>query len=390
MARSERPARSHIRVRAGKGAPPSVDGHPGWVQQSTNQYAALCGVVLSTQGLIAGIGPLLMNARSAAWWCLAVGFLGGVLIWIGVWGLMRGKQVRSLDEALCAAFGKIGGSVLCVVLAALLVFDASVALGAMGGLVRQYLLIGANERIVEFTVIVVIAISLGRHGVRGFSRMLWFFRVILISTFIISMAFLLEDTSLDNLFPLMGNSPGETLAQIPVAASGMAGILLLGLLPKQTGSAKQVSINTGFISLVIGFIGAVGLTLMANLSVPPRVVPEYLAWGHQLMLSAEYNSFRFYRLVYMFVLTFKITIAIGGGVAGSGILLHSGFRTKTTTWPTVAVCGILAGIAQISQQTLTDISLRLMVWRFPIAVVPVWLAWGILAIKERRKGGMGA
>ncbi len=384
---NNRPVQSRIRVQAGQGAPPSVDGHPGWVQQSVRLYVLVFGLALAIHGFMAGAGPVLTNARSAAWWCMALGALCGMLIWLPLWGIMRGQTATSLDEALIKAYGNIAGRLVLGIFALLMFMDALIALHAVGSVVRQYMLFETNEKVIALATLAVVGLSLHRRGIKGLAL---FIRLIL-PPLVIGLAgacyCMLKCASLDNIFPLLGNDVGDTLWQIPFAASSFTGLVMLGFLPRQTGSAKPVRFRTGVFTLVIAGSLAVVMTLIINLCVPPRAVPADMFWGHQLMLSAEFMESRAFRLIYVLLLVLSLIVSIGVSLY-SGRLMLSTDSNAQTVWPILLMCAALAGALFLPSSFTLLLTHNLVIWRFPVAAVLLWVTWGVLAFK--RRGGKAA
>ncbi len=387
---NERPVRSRIRVRSGPGGPPSVDGHPGWVEKSTEQHVALCAIFIAMQGTMVGLGPVLTQAKSAAWWCMVIGLAAGFLIWIPLWGIMRGEKARTLDEALCVAFGPVVGGAFSMVYALLFLIEVMIMLEAACAVVCQRMLLDSDERVVSLTILAVVTLMLFRNQVRGFSRFVWLFRITIVSMCAISMFFLFDNARLNHLFPLMGEDQTTTLLQIPTAAGGMTGIILLGLLPRETGSAQPVKMRFGVLALFIGGFVSIAYTLLTNLCVSPLAIPSELAWGTRLMLSSEFNQHRAFRLVYIVLLALKLILAIGAGMAGCGMLAQRAVRAKTWRWPLGITAAFLAVKCIVSGKMVMDISMEALRWFFPAALIPLWLAWIVLLIKKRRKRGGAA
>lgn len=385
MEKDKRPARSRVRVRSGDGPPPSVDGHPGWVQQSVRQYAGVSVLVMAFQGFLAGAGPVLAGARSAAWWVIALGGLGGFLIWIPLWGMMRGEKPVSMDEAFREAYGKYVGGAMMLLYACLALFDAMISLRAVGSVVRQFLLISANEVAVILVTIGAMALPLTRHGGQGISRFIWMIRKMLIGAFVLCVFFMLQNASLDNLFPLMGYKIEDTLTMLPFAASGFTGILLLGLLPKETGSAEPVKFRAGVKALLASGLFAMLLTLVVNLCMPPVNAAAHMVWGHQLMIAAEFMEHRTIRLIYMFCLVLSLIIAGATGIGAGGMLAQSAFQSRKGKWAVLLACGINMLFAFQTNQAFTEMTAGLMWYRLPVAAAPAWITWGVLAVKRGRK-----
>ena len=382
---SNRPAPSRARVRKGYGTPPSVDGHPGWVQQSVRQYVWLTAIILAMQGFLAGAGPVLQSARSAAWWVVALGALCGMMVWLPVWGMMRGKEAVSLDEAFCEAYGRIAGGMVTMLYVTLAAFDAILALRAVGSIVRQYLLENANEIVVIIFMILALTLAIFRHNIKGLSRLNWMLRRVIVFPVMVCCLFMLQNARVDHLFPPLGNSVHDTLFSLPVAVSGFSGIVILGMLPPETGSAKFVRFRTGIFSLLLASAMAVFLVLVVNLCIPPRAVAPRLVWGHQLMIAAEYVQNRTFRLIYLLLLTLALGIAAGGSIATGSMMLHKTFGTDKGKWGTLLIGCVMVALSLQTSQRFTNQIAEWMVYRLPIAAIPPWITWCVLLIKRRRR-----
>ena len=127
MTTNNRPIPSRIRVRPGPGGPPSVDGHPGWVEAENRGWGWTALVSVFCMSLITGTGPVLLSARSAAWWITLLGTgLGALLTWLPVWGVMRAEDgALTYDEALARAFGAPLGGFLALLAAAAMLLNAA-------------------------------------------------------------------------------------------------------------------------------------------------------------------------------------------------------------------------------------------------------------------------
>ena len=384
---NNRPVQSRIRIRL-EGPLPSVDGHPGWVRQSVSQYALLTGVSIGMHGFIAGAGLILNGARSAAWWITALGFLGGLLIWTPVWGVTRGEKAISLDEALAEAFGKTGAAVIMLAYSGVVLFNASIVLYTIGSFVRQYLIVGASGAIVSLAVLAIMIFSVYRYGGQGLSRLVWLFRWLLLFSIAFSCAVAVKYTYFENLFPVLGNDTISTALTLPFAMSGYAPILTLGTLPLQTGSAKPVRFLTGLKAMGIGCFISTFLMLFINLSMPPMAVEADIVLGYNLVLSVEYMRSHVIRLFYLLALSTMLFLS-GGNGASAGVSILSLILNQKNKWmPAAIIFAVLSLILLLlSSSDFADAFVRLMVWRLPIASVPVWTAWGVLAVKRRRPKG---
>lgn len=387
----KRPALSNIRVRPGKGAPPSVDGHPGWVEQSTRQYIGLCGILIAAQAFLVGISALLSGAASAAWWCVAVGGMLGILVWIPTWGIMRGDTPVSLDEAFFEAYGRILGSIFCIVFCLMNVTSALLTIRVLGSIIRQYFLLTSNETLTSLTVLCVLTLVLYRHGTKGLSRFFWFIRKGFFLVLIASCAMMYSGINLDNLFPMLGVTLPQTLAQLPAAAGGAAGVVLLSLLPKQTGSAKPVRFTAGLKALLLGTLTATGLVLMINLTMPPQAIPDMAVWGRKMVFAAEYMPSRLFRLTYLLLLILMMLIAGGYSLACSATLLQGAFRSQNNKWSVLAVCSVPFVLLSFYDNSMLQAVEVLQDTRLLILCVPLWLTWIVLLIRRgyrRRKEGL--
>lgn len=382
---SERPVPSRIRVRSGRGPKPSVDGHPGWVRQSVHQYIALCAAMLFVQALIIGVGPVLMGAYSASWWCTGLGAILGLLFFIPVHGMTCGTTAVSLDEAFREGFGKTIGGALSIYLALMLATDALLTLRALGSLVWQYLLDDYNETILSISALGIIAISVTRHGVKGVSRLLFMLRVGLIGLFVICCLYMLPRAGIDNLFPLLGSEAERTLWQLPVSTAAYSGVLMLGLLPKMTGSATPVPFRSGVLALLIGGLLATVLMLMINLSISARAVPELLVWGRSLMIGAEYMQSRLIRFAYIIFLILALLIAASASIASAGVLLSGSVRGKQSEWAIPVICGlVLIGLFILDSRDPASV-LSLYIYKGPAVWAPLCIAWIVLILRRKWK-----
>lgn len=385
----KRPVASRIRVRTGEGGPPSVDGHPGWVRQSVRQYRGLCVVTIGMHAFFTGVGPVLSGARSAAWWIVALGSLGGLLIWLPLWGMLRGEKAISFHEAMAEAYGKTGGGIITMLYAALAIFDTNIAIRVIGSVVRQYLIADANEMFVSLAVVVVLMITVYRHGDQGLSRLFWLVRWIIVFALVFSCFSMLQNAYVENLYPLLGSEVKATFSQLPAAASGFIPILALGILPMQTGSAKPIRFRTGLIAVAVGGLIATALMLVVNVCMPPRAVMDQIVWGVRLALSAEYMQSRMFRMVYLLTIMLMTLLASGFSAAASISWMQSALGMKNQKIP-LAVCGVcFIVMIFLSNQQFTEQVARLLQWRLPIAVVPVWITWGVLCLKRRKGAAKG-
>jgi len=380
---AERPVASRARVRGGDGPPPGVDGHPGWVEQSVRQYAGLSVMLMATQAMIAGVGPVLLGAYSAAWWCVLLGAAGGLLLWIPAHGMMRGETAVSLDEAFDEAFGKIAGSALTLIVALYSMTDAALALRVLGSIVRQYILITTNEMIMTAAALLVLALVLTRHGQKALSRLLWLVRKGLLLAVVFASAAMLPSVEIDNLFPLLGSNLRSTLLTLPVAASGYIGVLLLSLLPKQTGSAVPAKFRVGVYALLMAAIIAGALMMIVNLSLPPQAVPRSIVWGRHIMFAGEYMRSRFFRLVYLLSFTLMMLFASGTSIAASGLLLQSAVRSEKSRWTIPAVCAPLLLLIPVYAGLSPETLIAMQTFRFPLLLLLLWATWPVLLVKRR-------
>lgn len=382
---NDRPVASRIRVQSGVGEMPTVDQHPGWVQQSVRQYMSLCIVAVAMHVFFAGAGPVLSGARSAAWWVVAVGSIGGLLIWLPMWGMMRREKAITINEAMTEAYGKIVSNVIIFLYTILAIFDTSITIRVLGSVVRQFLIINANEMVVSSVVIAVLMVVIGRHGDQGLSRLFWLIRLVVLFSLAVVCVAMLRNGYIENLFPILGNDTKDTLMQLPAAASGYLPLLMFGILPLQTGSAKPTRFRTGLIVIAIGGLIATALMLVVNLSMPPRAVMDQMVWGFRLMVPAEYMQSGLWRMIYLLTLVVMLLFSSGYGTAVSITWMQTALNTTKKTIPIAICCAAFVSIILLSNQQYTDAVIHSLVWRLPIAAIPLWMTWGILLAK-RRKG----
>ncbi len=382
---SDRPVRSRIRVRAGQGAPPTVDGHPGWVQKSVAHYASVVALCTAAQGFIAGTGEVMSGARAAAWWCVALGGACGLLIWTPVWGLTRANKARTLDEAFQQTAGRTLGSALTIFYTLLAVLDGLIALDAVVSVVRQYLLPRSSEMYIGASAVLILSLSVYRHGSKGMSLLVYRSRISLVFVLLLCAGFLLRNTDADNLFPLLGNNPADTFRQIPVAAGAFSCAAALGLLPRQTGSAKNIRYRTGLYALLAGLAVAAGLTLLCNLSMPPRTIASAHAYGRQMLAAAEFTEHRTIRFLYLATILSGLVLSLGASIATADMFLH-GIAKKKAKWPVIAVGAVAALSSALVSQPFADMITLLARHRFALAAAPVWILWGVSALLQRREG----
>ncbi len=381
---SERPATSPIRVRPGPGAPPPVDGHPGWVQQSVKTYIASTVATIFMQSFLASAGPAMERALSAAWLSLLAGALMAMLLWVPLYFVMRGAKPITLDEAFTEAFGKIISGILTAVYMLLLLYNTYLSLRAAASLVRQYLIANASEVTVFLILILGITLAVTRQGGKGMARLSWYLRRIFVLGVMLGIYIAYRNGNFSNLFPVLGAEIPMTLESLPISAGGFTGIILLGLLPRETGSTKPVRFSTGVKVLLIGTAGALVYVLATNLSMPPRAIPQHLLWGRQLMLAAEYLSGSLLRMLCLMFLMLLLLISSGVNLAGVGALGDGILKGKAST--IVWGCGIiLAVMAFFSDQNFTEFMIFLMRWRFPVAAAPLWVTFVALLIKRSGK-----
>lgn len=382
---NKRPVRSRVRVRPGGGPPPSVDGHPGWVEQSVRQYGWLCAVSVMIQIMITGVGPVLLGARSAAWWVVLVGaLLGGVLLWTPLWGLMRGgEQPRTLDEALVASLGPVAGRALPLLYVLLLLMDAGVALRTVGSLVRRHMISYGNETLASVATLAALFTALCAYGGKGLSRTAWLFRIpfaVMVAGTVLTMS---QNAELSNLFPVLGQSVPETLAQLPTSAGSVTGLLLLGLLPRETGSARPIPLRTGLWPLALGALLAALYMLFINLSIGPRAISEDITLDVRLILAIQYvRRLYAYRIFFLFSITLLLALSAGTGIAVGSMLVQSSLQAQRLRWPVLGVCAAMLLFLLTVRRGAQALVNQVFPWRLPIAALPLWLAWGVDALRR--------
>ncbi|MDR0928634.1 MAG: GerAB/ArcD/ProY family transporter [Oscillospiraceae bacterium] len=383
-----RPVASRIRVRPGRGAQPTVDQHPGWVDQSVRQYARLCAVMLGMQAMVTGEGMVLQEAHSAAWWCMLLAMLGGLLIWIPTWGIMKlGDKPMSLDEAFAAAYGRVAGGALTLVYSVMFAFNAAIGLRVLSSLVGHYMLMDSDQTVVSLIALGALALILVRRGLIGMARLAWAVHTFFGITMVIASIVLLQNANVDNLFPLMGNEVHETLGSIPIGASAFAGVLSMAMMPKMTGSARPVRFHAGLRALLFAGIGAALLVLVTNLCMPPRAVQGTLVWGREMMLAAAFVQNEAFRLFFLMLLVIGLIFALGNSIGTSAMLAQEALGVKARAWPDLVVCLVLAVVLLLfPAQSFMDNAMPLLVYRLPLALIPIWVTWAVLAIRMKRKG----
>lgn len=382
---NSRPRPSRIRIRP-EGPTPSVDGHPGWVTQSVKQYVILCGVTIGMHSFIAGASLVLLNARSAAWWITALGSLGGLLTWLPIYGIMKAEQAKTIDEAFKEAYGKIGAAIVMLLYTGVALFHSGIAIFIIGSFVRHFLIVGANGTVVAAAVLAVLSFSVCRYGMRGPSRLVWLLRVALVFAILLSCGMAVTYMHFENLFPLLGNDLQNTAFSLPISASCFVPVVSIGVLPSFTGSAKPVRFQTGLKAIAIGCVISTFLMLATNLSVPPQAVQSQIVWGFNLALSVEYMQTHVVRLFYFLALFTMLFLSGAHGIAVSVTFIRSSIFPKRSVGIHVILFLILfAFIFLLSNSRFAEGFMNLMVWRLPVAAIPAWITWGVLAIKKKRR-----
>lgn len=385
----KRPEPSRIRVRPGDGPPPSVDGHPGWVASDNAAWSWAAGLAIAATGLLTGTGPVLTQTRSAAWWVILSGaLLGALLLWLPLHGMMRAPDGRALtyDEALRAAFGSMAGTLISLLLCASALTDAALMLRCLSSIVPLYLLEGATDVNVMLSAALALLLMLRRSRARGFSRAAWALRFVLGALLLISCLLMTENARLHNLFPMLGNSAQETLLAFPTALGSGAAVVLLGLAPRFTGSAKPPRFVTGLSAALTGSLICGALTLLSNLSVPPAQIENAAPGGIRLMLGIEYlRRAEFYRMFYHFALLLLFLLAAGALLAGGTGFLQGAWRLKKHKPAALVCCAVCASLAFCPDDRFFSALWTLHGGRAVLLIVPAWLGWIVLALKRRKE-----
>lgn len=387
MTTNNRPIPSRIRVRPGSGAPPSVDGHPGWVNAENNSWGWPALTTVFCLCLLTGTGPLLLSARSASWWISLLGTaLGALLTWLPLWGVMRAKgEALTLDEAYVCAFGGSVGGFLSLLAAVAFLLSAAQTLRILAAFVRLYMIDGARGLVVSLAALSALALMLCRRHARGFSRGAWGLRFVLCGLMAVSALMMTRNADAFNLFPLLGESPRATLASLPVALSNGMGVASLAVLPRLTGSAKPPRFRLGLAAGLLGALAGSGFVLLACLSVPPRSTDAASSGGIGLMLAIEYlSSAQIFRVLYQFALLLLLLISTGASLTGCGALLAGVWRAGRMRGGLACACLLASVISACPDapfyQTLENTQLL----RAAALALPAWAAWPILKNREKR------
>lgn len=386
---NKRPVPSKIRVRAGDGPPPSVDGHPGWVADENAAWGWTALLTVFAFGLVMGTGMVLSRARSAAWWVNTLGALAGALLtWLPVWGVMRagGERALTCDEALCKAFGAPAGAFLSLAAAVALQLNAAYLLTVLSSFIRLYMIEQASDARAALVALGALALMLCRRRARGFSRGLQALRFVMGGMLAVSALLMLLNASALNLVPVLGKSAGETLAAAPFALGSGAGAAMLGVLPRLTGSAKPPRFGVGCRAAVGGALLAGAFTLLANLSVAPQGVENAAAGGIRMMLAIEYlPKAQFFRVLYQFVLMLVLLAGAGASLAGCGMLLVGVWRTKKQGKAMLCACLLCVPVIFCPDDKLYPVFERGHALRALALALPAWVAWPILEIRGRKR-----
>ena len=387
MTTNNRPIPSRIRVRPGPGGPPSVDGHPGWVEAENRGWGWTALVSVFCMSLITGTGPVLLSARSAAWWITLLGTgLGALLTWLPVWGVMRAEDgALTYDEALARAFGAPLGGFLALLAAAAMLLNAAQMLRVLSAFVRLYMIEGARGLVVTLAALGMLALSLCRRHARGFSRGAWGLRFLLCGLMAASALLMRQNASTFNFFPLLGTSPRETFAALPVSLANGAGLAALGALPRMTGSAKPPRLRLGLAAGGGGALAGGGFTLLSCLSIPPRGVEAAASGGIRLMLAIEYlPTVQFFRVLYQVALILLLLIASGSFLTGCGALLGGVWRVRRIRAGLLCACLLAAAVAFCPDEPFHRALEATHFARALALALPAWAAWPILKIREKR------
>ncbi len=388
---NKRPQPSRVRVRPGGGPPPSVDGHPGWVEADSAAWGFLAALLICASGLLSGTGPILTQARSAAWWVTLLGTtLGALLIWLPLWRIMHGQDGKALsyDEALRAAFGEPVGKILSLLTAVAALLDTALLLRCLCGIVPLYLIEGASEVAVAFAAVAALGLILCRHGGRGFSRCAWALRFLLFGLLAVSGVLMLENANVYNLVPVFGESANATLAVFPIALGNGAGVMLLGLLPRFTGSARPPCLRRGVVPAILGGILCGVLTLLTNLSIPPHSIRDTIPGGIRLMLAIEYlRRSQLYRMFYHYALLMLFLLSAGAAMAGCGGMLAGAWRNRFQWRHALAAALLCAAIALCPDGQFFQTLWQLRLYRAALLIVPPWAAFALRGIRGAKGRG---
>lgn len=380
---NNRPIQSRIRVRP-KGPNPSVDGHPGWVSQSVNQYVGLCAISLAMHAFLVGVGPVLNGARSAAWWVTALGALGGLLTFVPIWGMTK-NQSQSLDEAMVEAYGPIGASVVLLLYVCITFLNTYIVIRTISSVVRHFFILNASEMVVSYIVLAVLVISVYRKETQGLSRVAWLIKWLLFFAIAYTCLRALKYSYIENIFPLLGNDIPNTLFAWVTAASGYVPVLALGMLPVQTGSGKPTRFRTGLAAILIGCLIATLLMLMTNASMPPQAIDAQIVWGYRATLFIEYTKNHITRFAYMLALLAMLLLTGGNGIATGTYLMARVVKTKKKSIPMGICLCFLVALIWFYGVNFSEQMTHLLMWRLPAAALPAWITWGVLAVKRRRR-----
>jgi hypothetical protein len=106
-----------------------------------------------------------------------------------------------------------------------------------------------------------------------------------------------------------------------------------------------------------------------------------------MMLAAAYVKNEAFRLFFLMLLVIGLIFALGNSIGTSAMLAQEALGVKARRWPELIICLVQAAVLLLfPAQAFMDSAMPLLVYRLPLALIPMWVTWAVLAIRLRRKG----
>lgn len=350
-------------------------------------HDALVAFMFGVQIFLYGTGCAPQTAGNAMYLCALSAPLCATLLVLSLRTLRRRHDMQPLPAVYRAVWGRLGGSVACLVTGALFLVDVMGALAMLAALGSARLLPVGSGIATCLPALLALFVAVTFSG-SGLERLAFFSRRVTPAVLLILSFVLVRHDPLSNLLPLLGRSLPDTARSAAYATGAAACTLALGFSPVALPGEAPVSRRTGLRALWLSGGCAAALLLSVALSTPSTALPLSVQWPEMLIHTGAYteNTGIFY-LPVVLLECYALLLAMGGALRFASESF-AGFMPRPAARAAVFVLTLCAAATVLLAGNAP--AFALLPWRSVPALALVLSTLSIDWLRARRAGRRNA